>query len=271
MPFEIPDEHPPQLRAAGLADRHVGGQRARGVPDDRSLPVRPGADLPAGRPAVHPLPEPRVDRRRAGQPRPRGRAGDGLHPAAGGRHPRGACWRTTPASSRRGTARSTPTSPASRSRPTPSYAPPPPRSTSAASGSTATSTATCSTPTTWRPWARSSSRTRTPSCKTAVGRPVTIDAELAGAAPRERAPAHPAARAGAGGGRDAGPRHPRRGVRRGAHPLGVDQPLDGLPHPRAARRARADPARAPERPGADVPLGPRARARPPGLPRAAAG
>ena len=78
MPFEIPENIHPQLRPAGLADRHLARQRARGVPDDRGLPVRPGADLPAGRPPVHPLHEPGLDRRRRRQARPRGRPGDRL-------------------------------------------------------------------------------------------------------------------------------------------------------------------------------------------------
>ena len=59
MPFEIPENiHPRTARLAWLIGT-LGGQRARRVPDDRAVPVRPGAHLPAGRPAVHPLLQPR--------------------------------------------------------------------------------------------------------------------------------------------------------------------------------------------------------------------
>ncbi|CAA9343702.1 MAG: DUF1794, partial [uncultured Nocardioidaceae bacterium] len=78
-----PAPRSPQVR---LAARPVGGRRRRGLPDDRHVPVRPGADLPAGRPAVHALPRTLLGARRGGGEGPRGRPGDGLPALPGGRH-----------------------------------------------------------------------------------------------------------------------------------------------------------------------------------------
>ena len=79
--------------------------------------------------------------------------------------------------------------------------------------------------------------------------------DCAGQAPRAGLPAHPAARADPGRGRHPRARHPRRGARRGPRALLRGQRLHGLPHPRGPRGARPGPARPPQRPRADVPLG----------------
>ena len=109
------------MGGGGLADPHVGGLLGHGEYETiDQLRVRPGADLPAGRPTLHPLLQPGVDRRRMetrSAPPPRRPF---LRPP-GARHPRGPPG-PQPGFAEVWTARSTPTSRASRSRPMLSYA-----------------------------------------------------------------------------------------------------------------------------------------------------
>ncbi len=137
-----------------------------------------------------------------------------------------------------------------------------------ARGCTATSRATCSTPTTWRPSARRSSRT---SGRGSSGRerPMIDDP---GAAPGQRLPADPAAGADPGRGRRASGHATPDEVLAEVRDAGQrGQRVDGLPHPRGARGARPGPAHPPQRPGADVPPVTEPRALPPRLPELPAG
>ena len=144
-----------------------------------------------------------------------------------------------------------------------------PRRSPAASGSTATSRATCSTPTTWPRSARSCSRT----CgrRSSGSRTGRMSEELAARLHSLGYRLTPQRQLVLRGGREARPRHPRRGPRRGAGAVQRGQRLHGLPHARGARGARPGPARPPVRPRSDVPLGHRPRALPPGLPELPAG
>ena len=186
------------------------------------------------------------------------------------------CSPTTPASSRSGTASSTPTSRGSRSSPTRSPAPRPPRSTSAGKrlygyvegdllyAYDMAAMGQQLQPHIWARLQRDSGRVAHESRHGPGERP-------ARQAPGQRLPADPAARADPGRGRGARPRHARRGAGRGPPAVLGGQRLDGLPHAGGARGARAGPPRPPERPRADVPLGERPRALPPRLPELSPG
>ncbi len=227
MPFEIPENiHPDCARLAWILGRWAG-QRARGVPHDREVPVRPGGDLPAGRSAVHPLPEPRVDRRRAGQRRcarpPRRPGSCGRSPTArlevvlahntgfvevwyGEIHPEQPRFEiATDAVVRTATAKEYVGGK---------------RLYGYVNGDLMYAYDMAAVGQELQPHTHAQ-------LVRAVGGDIDVadSGDLAGDAPRGRLPADPAAGAGAHRGRDPRPRHARRGLRRGTTALVGDQPL----------------------------------------------
>ena len=250
------------MRTARVDDRQLARQRARGLPHDRGVPLRPGAGLPAGRPPVHPLLQPRLDRRRGRRVRPQRRPGDRLPAAAGRSHRRG---RDGPQHRvRGGLARRDPPRPAAARdghRHRGAH-----RHREGVHGGQAALRVRRGRPAVRLRHGRDGSGDPAPHLGPAPARCGAGHERPPQPAPGQRLPADPPTRADPGRRGEARPRHARRGARRGPRALVGGQRLDRLPDPRGARRPRSRAARPPQRPGADLPLRQRPRALPPGLP-----
>ena len=251
---------PSRLWAPRLAARPLAGQRARRLPDDREVRVRPGdrsSPTTAGRSSTTSA-APGSSTTRGEKVRA-ARARDRLLPR---RSPRARSRSARPPDRlRRDLVRRGRRAPRSSWRPTPSSAPRPPRSTPPGTGSTAWSRATCCGPTTWPRWARRSSRTLWARLEPVQGRQLI-----------ERA--HPPRTRGDRRRDELRARGYRLTPQRQLVLDAVDalghatpdevhawvrervvrrQHLHGLPHARAARGARPGQARAPEPRRADLP------------------